>query len=522
MLPAEAIELPTALADRDGFFAYVKLPTGETLKVEQQDGVLAFPEHARVDVSIGPKSDSMCAAQCEALAHLPFPSIGVTTEHLSAAGLAPLRLLRRAESISVYLSRRLPVPHAEVAELSQLQSFKASEPIAAGACDVKNRGLRVLELWQLPSLGDDDLNRIAAAAPALVELKLSRRYVSGNPEPGISDEGLAALAGLARLELLDLFDCDGVSDGGVKHLVGLPLRTLSLGGARLTDAGLTNLRGLGSLEELSLSGDFSDNGVEELVELPLKALWLSCQRLDLVALPPHLEKLHLMLREASNATLASVGRVTSLQSLSLGLTEEMSDRGIAALGSLTNLKKLDLGSAREKLPSLSDTWADPLKSLSELVDLTVGTGCNDEALRAFAHARQLERLSVKGSFTSNGLSDLARLTQLESLTLRGGAVGAGFLTMTKLPRLSEVYLTDCKSVGNGTLKQLAQLPSLTQLEITDGKFSEAGVKILAAATGLKRLRLLRCHGVTKAVTEHLRSALPDCEVGVAYVAQKKP
>src|SRR5262249_23769634 len=60
----------------------------------------------------------------------------------------------------------------------------------------------------------------------------------------LEDADLADLAGLTRLERLDLSQESRITDKGLKHLHGLTrLRTLSFGGPEVTEAGLEELRG---------------------------------------------------------------------------------------------------------------------------------------------------------------------------------------------------------------------------------------------------------------------------------------
>jgi hypothetical protein len=59
----------------------------------------------------------------------------------------------------------------------------------------------------------------------------------------VTDAGLEHLQGLANLATLNLENNRGVSDSGLVHLKGLTkLRTLNLGGTKVTDAGVGDLQ----------------------------------------------------------------------------------------------------------------------------------------------------------------------------------------------------------------------------------------------------------------------------------------
>jgi hypothetical protein len=92
----------------------------------------------------------------------------------------------------------------------------------------------------------------------------------------ISDDGLAHLKGLTKLEVLSLRDTQ-ISDNGLAHLGRMTeLRILYLGGKDITDVGVAHLERMTKLEELALfDTHVSDNGLGHLRELTkLKRLLL--------------------------------------------------------------------------------------------------------------------------------------------------------------------------------------------------------------------------------------------------------
>lgn len=82
----------------------------------------------------------------------------------------------------------------------------------------------------------------------------------------VTDSGLKHLAGLPKLQRLDLGYNSRISDDGLMHLVGLTeLSALGLTETKITDDGLKHLSGLTKLSLLNLEGSkVTDAGLEHL------------------------------------------------------------------------------------------------------------------------------------------------------------------------------------------------------------------------------------------------------------------
>jgi len=141
-------------------------------------------------------------------------------------------------------------------------------------------------LPQLRSVGFGGGRFPAAGVPDLYRLPQLRCLFFDGTE--FEAASLATLKDLTRLEDLTFRDCRGISDEGVKHLVGLiGLKRLSFYTERLhrpseegpcvTDAGVAHLAKLAQLQVLALFGhNLSDRSVESLARMrELKTLSLS-------------------------------------------------------------------------------------------------------------------------------------------------------------------------------------------------------------------------------------------------------
>jgi hypothetical protein len=171
---------------------------------------------------------------------------------------------------------------------------------------------------------------------------------------------------------------------------------LSLGYARVTDAGLKELARLKRLEELDLdAARVTDAGLKELVRLKeLHAL-----NLDATAL--------------TDAGLKELARLKKLRSLGLKQTG-VTDAGLKELAGLKRLRSLGLGNTRVTDVGLKELA--PLKRLREL-DLS-STRVTDAGLKVLAQMERLEVLDLSDTgVTDGGLKALAGLKRLQSLVV---------------------------------------------------------------------------------------------------------
>ncbi len=129
----------------------------------------------------------------------------------------------------------------------------------------------------------------------------------------VTDAELSHLAGLTSIERLDLHGTQ-VTDAGLSHLAGLTtLAWLLLRGTQVTDAGLLHLTGLTSLELLDLSGtQVTDAGLAHLAKST------SLRVLDLSG------------TQVTDAGLSHLKGLTRLLALNISRTQ-VTDAGVAAL-----------------------------------------------------------------------------------------------------------------------------------------------------------------------------------------------
>ena len=134
-----------------------------------------------------------------------------------------------------------------------------SEPTFAEQADAVRAGRSEQIRVDQALVTDEQLVELDGLEDKLRRLNLSKTT--------ITDEGLARIAGLRRLEQLRLAS-SAITDAGLADLAQLSkLRHLHLIDAPVTDAGLEHLRPLTGLKSLYLDGSrASDEGMNRLVE----------------------------------------------------------------------------------------------------------------------------------------------------------------------------------------------------------------------------------------------------------------
>ncbi len=391
--------------------------------------------------------------------------------------------------------------------------------------------------------GDQELEALRAF-PELRILKLRECF-------GLTGKGMHALAGLTRLQELDLSK-GRITDEGLKHLQGLTnLRSLTLfWNNDVTDEGLRHLRGLTNLRRLdvSLCFDITDKGVSHLRGLTnLQYLGLDDTKIGddgLVNIKGlcNLEKLTLNHTAVTDKGLAHLKELTRLKSLDLGSTR-ITDKGLEHLKGLTALRTLDLAASKVCGDGLVQ-----LKELPTLRILRLGASIEGENLASLKILRHLRELSFASPrfknedwkhigdltalhslqidrarfVTDEGLSHLRRLTNLRSLSLSQieHMTDATLKHIARLPNLEHLELWHLDHISDDGVRQLKGLPNLESLEICSIPITDKGLVFLGELHNLRVLGL-RYVSITDETLKRLKSAnlqqliLPGTEISDA-------
>jgi len=246
-----------------------------------------------------------------------------------------------------------------------------------------------LQVLNVERLGD-------AAAAHLRQFPRLRELAGGSAT--LTGAGFAHLAGLRRLEILDLPNARQLTDDGFAPLARLAsLRRLVATGTGLGDQGVRHLAGLNGLTELQLgSSALTDAGMRALGELvALNSLVVS--------------------QDATQVTgrgLEFFWRLHRLNYLSLH-APNLTGSGLAPLTELAELRDVQLGG-----PGLTDTAFPHLAGVPNLERVVIGdnqrggpAGITADGLLRMAKAPKLKSLSVVRKGTKLSDDDVQRLKQ---------------------------------------------------------------------------------------------------------------
>ena len=229
--------------------------------------------------------------------------------------------------------------------------------------------------------------RAAGAFPHLKTLLLHKGQAT--------DDGLKAVTGLRKLEVLMVWDAVSVSDVGVSHLEGLSsLRRAHFSSGKLGDGALATFSRLPDLRELSLQGNaITDDGLKHLAGMTqLRHLWVGMST-----------------RPITDAGVRHLAGLTAMESLDLQ-SARVSDAGVAALKGLKELRSLHLNSA-EGTDAISDASVEHLLRMTKLQTLWV----TDSRLTEDGARRLLGMAGLKKAYLKSSAIPPERWEQLRKL-----------------------------------------------------------------------------------------------------------
>ena len=318
---------------------------------------------------------------------------------LQDAALAPLAELPRLESLSLNGASRISDAGVDLLvrspSLRKLDLFGTQVTPQGVARLAKLPSLEYLNLNTQPGLDDGAL----AALSRLPNLKRLRLGVSRTQY--YTGTGLAELTKLEHLELLHLSG-PGVTDAALRQVAKLSgLRELFILNSPMSNTGLAALASLKSLQVLDLRVNprVTLGGLAVLKPLAnLRALYAmggiddDGARLDIGGLTNLtdliLEVSTKRLRADDLACFESLARLRSLQ---LGGTA-VNDEGLAHLRGVTNLYRLRIGG-----PEVTDAGLTHLANLKQLQDLTLTGNISEAGLQRLEGLKALVNLRIYSS-----------------------------------------------------------------------------------------------------------------------------
>jgi hypothetical protein len=256
---------------------------------------------------------------------------------------------------------------------------------------------------------------------------------------GITDEAMRGLAELECVTSLNISESQGLTDTGAQHLMGMPqLISLEIGGwhTNLTDRAFEPLRRLTRLRHFKScwTQGFTDSAAAQLA---------ACD---------HLETVNVMGSAAGDGLIRALAGKTELRFLETG--SGVTDRGIPDLHRIPAFKR----------------WLGG--------DIHVGL---------MGASKPPNRLVIDGDFTDAGLAALSGLEGVAALSFfwhSKAFTPQGLEPLRLLPRL-EIFGIDGEQCGDETMKQLAAIPRLRQLQAQGAVAGDAGWEALSRSKTLE-------------------------------------
>lgn len=395
--------------------------------------------------------------------------------------------------------------------------------------------LAALNLARCDQLSDDSLKTVAGGLPSLTSLNIARCLL-------ITSAGAAALGDAPSLVVLEIQGCRGIGDQG---LLGLPTSLTSLNAAALpnvTDDGMAGLARLCRLEKLDITGlplvtppaaSSALSALSRLRDLMARRLGPPALLLDAtVLLQPHGTGLQVLSLGWGGSPVSGgapgVSLLTALRSLALSAKDTAREEVLRSLeGSRHTLTDLHLHGLFSNSPSAS---AAALGRLSCLTSLQLSPAClDDRALEAalpslplLNRLRLSAALGLQGTslaFLPRGLRDLA-ITGCPGLGRKGlaalaSALGSGLTrldlsscrgitdsdlpcaAMEPLSGLTELLLGDCSSLGGERLGGLPCAGRLRRLILRKTRLGNTGASSIGRSmTRLADLDISGCYRTT--------------------------
>ncbi|MFT6241748.1 MAG: Leucine-rich repeat (LRR) protein [Akkermansiaceae bacterium] len=375
----------------------------------------------------------------------------------------------------------VPLAKATWLEELHLDSHTLTPTGYAVLKDLKN--LKVLGVQSLSSPEEIETVFELIKDFPLEELNLSNSSV-------LSGEGLAKLNCHKTLKVLDL-SCSrgGLTDEGLAGLAGFTeLRSLDLNGHGALKMGLEPLSGLTKLETLNVYGCHGlldeafiaiFKNLKNLKDLNMGFCWW--HKGEGLVFPASVENLYLVeSKQLTDAAFEKFPCRDNVVHVNLFQCLPMTDRGIIALGRMPKLETLNVGCIR---------------------------ALTDASLRSIGRNVTLRELNVSDndSFTDEGMISLKGLRKLEVLNFwhLKGLTGSGLEIIPGLPNLRELNLADCHNLRDDGLDHVIVSKSIEALYLDNGKtITDEGIARLVGMSTLKELTLQGCANLTD---ESLRS-----------------
>lgn len=295
-------------------------------------------------------------------------------------------------------------------------------------------------------------------------------------ETQVKDETWKRLGTLKQLSRIGFYNCD-LSLAAAQAIRSHPsINTITLDLCNVADGVAGELVASQAVRYLRMTGT------------PFKANWLRDATWE-----PKIKELEISHCELCDAHIETIGRLQSLESLSL-LYNCLTEDGVKSVSTLRNLRKLSL-----------DQYSPNRGEKPRNCNSTCRIG--DPACEVIGTLAELEELSLDGAgISEQGMKSLLKLKKLKKINLMHTAIGdEGVVLLAGLPELRSVHVSypfrrpsldrntfrisydDKVQITDRSLQALSGLVHLEELCLAETQLGDDGVKALQ---GLKKLRVL--------------------------------
>ena len=291
-----------------------------------------------------------------------------------------------------------------------------------------------------------------------------------------------------------------VSDAGLAPLLkASKLRKLSLTNTQVTDAGVSTI-----------------GRMTKLIWLGLASEGITGESMGYLDGLDHLQSLDLIGSRVGDDGMRDIGKHTTLLSLCLG--RRVTPRGLAELAPLTSLEYLRV------YGGFKDADLVPVGRLTSLQTLRLGLlDVTDEGLSHMRNMKQLRSLSLADSprVTDAGMVYVGEMTGLERLVLNSAIGDAGIARLTTLTKL-RILVLHCTKVTDASLAKLTSLEQLRELNLSGTRVSAAGVRKLRGMKHLEKVNLDFTKISQREVGELERNGVPATKIYETYPIPIEP
>ncbi|MCP4785099.1 MAG: hypothetical protein GY903_30250 [Fuerstiella sp.] len=215
-------------------------------------------------------------------------------------------------------------------------------------------------------------------------------------------------------------------------------------------------------------------GVTSLQEIYADAPNAGDEEFAVFANMPSLSVLSLTSTKATGKSIASLAASKSLTHLDISGASDLTDDDLKPLSAHAHLRVLKLSEIL-----LTDAIADVIVTLPKLEELSLdGTEITHVTIRRLAEQSPgLKSLSMGSALITDDVIPLiARFKDLETLEITRSAItGASMAAWSDLAKLKLIRLTDCASVTNEAVMDLADVALLFHLDVSGTQFTAIGL-----------------------------------------------